>query len=101
MTVSRAVSARLLRLWRDLRAAASLRRTERSATTYALRLICMALILAVLPAKKLMQLGLLGFILAAFKVAVALAIVTAALAVAFAAQELARRRRRARGEAAA
>jgi hypothetical protein len=101
MTMRRAVTARLLRLWRDLRAAASLRRTERHPTTYALRLICMALILVVLPLQKLIQLGLIGFILAALKVAVGLAIVTAALALVFAAQEIARRRRKGRGEAPA
>jgi mannose/fructose/N-acetylgalactosamine-specific phosphotransferase system component IIC len=101
MTLRRAVTARLLRLWRDLRAAASLRRTERSVTTYALRVICMALILVVLPLQKLIQLGLIGFILAALKVAVGLAIVAAALALVFAAQEIARRRRKGRGEAPA
>jgi hypothetical protein len=93
MTVSRAVSARLMRLWRDLREAASLRRTERHPTTYVLRLICMALILVALPLQKLIQLGLPGFILAAIKVALAAAVLTGALAAVFAAQEIARRRR--------
>lgn len=101
MTIRRAVSARLLRLWRDLRSVASLRRTEPHPTTYALRLVCVAAILVGLPLQKLIQLGLLGFILAALKVALGVAIVTAAIAVVFAAQEIARRRRKGRGEAPA
>jgi hypothetical protein len=95
MTLRRAVAARLLRLWRDLRDAADPRRREKRFATWALRVLSMAMILGVIPVWKLIQLGPVGFVLAALKVAFAAALLTAALAAVFAAQEIARRRGRA------
>ncbi|SEA45703.1 hypothetical protein [Rubrimonas cliftonensis] len=93
MTVRGHVQARLLRLWRDLRSMATLRRREKRLSTYLLRLLCLAL-LAALPIKKLIQLGALGFLLATVKAAVAVALVVGVLATAFAIEAVLRRRRR-------
>jgi hypothetical protein len=93
MTVSRAVRARLLRRWTELRGLVTLRRHEKRWTTYALRLTCLALILVVLPAKKVMQLGILGSLLGLLKVALAAAAVVGVLAAVFAIEEWMRRRR--------
>lgn len=92
-----AVRARLLALWADLRAAASLRRREKRLSTYLLRLACMALILIVLPVQKLVQLGLVGFLLATLKTALAAAVVVALLAAVFALDEWRARRAATRG----
>jgi uncharacterized RDD family membrane protein YckC len=86
--------ARLLALWADLRGAVTLRRREKRFTTYALRLLCLFLLLVVLPLKKLTQLGLLGSILALGKVALAVGLMVALLAAWFAFDEWSRRRRR-------
>ncbi len=87
------VRARLLALWADLRGAVTLRRSEKRFTTYALRLLCVGLILVVLPVKKLMQLGLVGSVMALIKVALAVGFVVALLAAWFAFEEWSRRRR--------
>jgi uncharacterized RDD family membrane protein YckC len=96
VTVGRVVRARLLALWRDLRGAVTLRRTEKRAAAYALRLLCLVSLLVVLPVAKLVQLGPLGAILAFLKAGVAVALVVAVLATYFAAGEIARRRGAAR-----
>jgi hypothetical protein len=93
MTISRAVRARLLRRWTELRGLVTLRRHEKRWTTYALRLTCLALILVVLPVKKVTQLGVLGALIGFLKVAVAVALVVGVLAAVFAAEEWLRRRR--------
>jgi uncharacterized membrane protein len=93
MTLRRIVLARLARVLRDLRALVTLRRHEARWQTYALRLFVVAMIVVVIPAKKLVQLGIVGSVLALMKTALAIAFVAAMLAVFFAAQELARRRR--------
>lgn len=93
MTMKRAVAARLMRRWVDLRSVFTVRRWERRPSTYALRLLCLALIVVVLPVKKAMQLGAAGALLAGLKVGVAVALVAGALALVFAGQEWARRRR--------
>jgi uncharacterized RDD family membrane protein YckC len=92
VTARKVVRARLLGLWRDLRGAATLRRTEKRFAAYALRLLCLFLLLVVLPVAKLVQLGPLGAILAFLKVGVAAALVVAVLAGYFATGEWARRR---------
>jgi hypothetical protein len=91
-----AVRARLLAHWADLRGAVTLRRREKRFATYALRLVCVALILVVLPLQKLVQLGLAGFIVALAKVAAVAALVVGLLAVWFAWEEWSRRREAAR-----
>lgn len=93
-TVGGHVRMRLLKLWRDFRSMATLRRYEKRRSTYLLRLLCLAM-LAVLPIKKFVQLGADGFLLATVKVAVAVALVIGALAAAFAVEAMLRRRRRA------
>ena len=93
MTVARAVRARLLRRWTELRGLITLRRHEKRWTTYALRLVCLALILVVLPVKKVLQLGVLGALIGVVKVALAAAAVVGVLAAVFAVEEWARRRR--------
>lgn len=93
MTLRRIVLARLMRVLRDLRALVTLRRHEARWQTYALRLFVVAMIVVVIPAKKLIQLGIVGSILALVKTALAVAVVAAALGVFFALQEVARRRR--------
>ncbi len=92
MTLRRAVAARLLRLARDLAGAATLRRTEARASTYALRLLCLGLLGAVAVAKAV-QLGPLGFALAALKAAAGVALVAGALSAVLALQDIARRGR--------
>ena len=93
MTLRRIVLARLLRVVRDLRALVTLRRHEARWQTYALRLFVVAMIVVVIPAKKLIQLGIVGSILALAKTALAVGLVAALLGVFFAGQEVARRRR--------
>jgi hypothetical protein len=93
MTVARAVRIRLLRRWADLRSIVTLRRHEKRRTTYALRLLCLALILVVLPVQKVLQLGVLGALIGFAKVALAALAVIAVLAAVFAVEEWARRRR--------
>jgi hypothetical protein len=83
----------LSRVLRDLRALVTLRRHERRWQTYALRLAVVAMIVVVIPAKKLIQLGIIGSILALLKTALAVGAVAAMLAVFFAVQEIGRRRR--------
>jgi hypothetical protein len=103
VTVRTVVRARLLGLWRDLRGAVTLRRTEKRTAAYALRLLSLFLLLVVLPVAKLIQLGVAGAVLAFVKAGVAVALVVAALAAYFALGERARRRgvaRRAREAAA-
>lgn len=94
MTVRRVVAARLLRLWRDLLGYVTLRRHEKRWQTYALRLVVVAMIVVVIPAKKVIQLGILSLVLALVKTAVAAALLVALLAAVFAAQELSRRAHR-------
>ena len=91
MRIGRVVGARLRRLWRDLRSAATLRRHEKRWTTYALRLLVLALLVA-LPLQKLVQLGPIEGALALAKAAVVAALFICALAAWFAASELMRRR---------
>ena len=91
MTPRRIASARLARLWRDLRAAFTLRRREARWSTYALRLLVVSLLLA-LPVKKLVQLGPLDGALALVKAALAAALIAGALGAWFAAEALLRRR---------
>ena len=93
MTLKRIVLARLSRVLRDLQALVTLRRHERRWQTYALRLAVVAMIVVVIPLKKLIQLGIIGSILALVKTALAVGVVAAMLAVFFAVQEIARRRR--------
>jgi hypothetical protein len=91
MRLRRVVGTRLTRLWRDLRAAVTLRRHEKRPATYALRLLALAL-LAALPIKKLVQLGPVDGGLALLKAAAVVALLTCSLAAWFAASELMRRR---------
>ena len=93
MTPARIASARLARLWRDLRASFTLRRREARRSTYALRLLALGLLLA-LPLQKLLQLGPLEGALALLKAVAAAALVTGALAVWFLLDALSRRRGR-------
>jgi hypothetical protein len=99
MTVARAVRARLLRRWTELRSLVTLRRHEKRRTTYALRLTCLALILIVLPAQKVLQLGVLGALVGFAKAALAAALVVGVLAAVFATEEWLRRRRLKTGRA--
>ncbi|MGF1657873.1 MAG: hypothetical protein ACFCUS_00405 [Rubrimonas sp.] len=91
MTPRRIASARLARLWRDLRAAVTLRRHERRWSTYALRLLVLGMLFA-LPVKKLLQLGPLDGAVALFKAALAAALVAGALGAWFAIEAIWRRR---------
>jgi hypothetical protein len=97
VTVIGAVKSRMIGLAQDLRAAATLRRTEKSLNGYLMRLFIMGMLLVVLPLKMLIQLGIVGFVLAALKVAVAVGLVALVLAAAFAVGEIARRRKGAGG----
>lgn len=99
MTLARVVLARLRRTGRDLLRLVTLKRHEKTWQTYALRLFVVAMIVVVIPLKKLIQLGLVGTVLALVKTAVAVALVAAGLAIVFAVQELGRRRARRRASA--
>jgi hypothetical protein len=91
--IADAATARLRELAAGLRGIATLRRHERRTSTYALRLACLALLLVALPVAKLIQLGVLGLVLALLKVAVGVALVAGLLWLTFAAEEWAKRRR--------
>lgn len=93
MTVQRVVLARLRRVGRDLLALVTLRRHEKRWQTYALRLVVVAMIVVVIPVKKLIQLGFVSAVLAVLKTAVAVGAVAVLLAAWFAVQEILRRRR--------
>lgn len=93
MTVTRVVLARLRRTGRDLLALVTLRRHEKRWQTYALRLVVVAMIVVVIPLKKLIQLGIVDAVLAMLKAGLAVALVAAALAAIYAMQEMRRRRR--------
>lgn len=102
MTLRRVVLARLRRTGRDLLGLVTLRRHEKRWQTYALRLFVVAMIVVVIPVKKLLQLGVVDAILALLKAGVAVALVAAGLAAIYAVQETRRRRRlagRARADA--
>ena len=94
MTLRRAVRARLERLKRDLLHYVTLRRREKKLSGYLLRLFILFALLIVLPVKKLVQLGLVGAILATLKTAFAAGVVIAALAIGFTIAEFLKRRRR-------
>lgn len=93
MTLRRVVLARLGRVARDLRALVTLRRHEKRWQTYGLRLLVVVMIVVVIPAKKLMQLGIVDTVLALLKTGLAVGAVAMLLAGWFAVQELLRRRR--------
>jgi hypothetical protein len=95
MTVTRIVLARLRRTGRDLLGLVTLRRHEKRWQTYALRLFVVAMIVVVIPVKKLLQLGVVDAILALLKAGVAVGLVAAGLGAIYAVQELHRRRRQA------
>jgi hypothetical protein len=94
VTIKRAVRTRLERVKRDLLHYVTWRRREKKLTGYLLRLLILFMLLVVFPIKKLVQLGILGFILATLKTGFAAAIVIGGLALGFAIQEFLRRRRR-------
>ena len=81
MTLRRVVMARLTRTGRDLLGLVTLRRHESSLEGYIIRLFCVGMIVVVLPVLKLIQLGLLGFVLALIKVALAGLLVVLALGI--------------------
>ena len=92
MTLTRIVRARLARTGRDLLGLVTLRRREASLESYVIRLFCVGMLVVVLPVLKLVQLGLLGFLLAAVKVALVLALLTLLLSLVYAVQAWNRRR---------
>ena len=94
MTVKRAVRVRLERLKRDLLHYMTWRRREKTLTGYALRLFVLFMALIAFPILKLVQLGLIGFVMGTLKTVLAAGVVIAGLAIGYAIVEVARRRRR-------
>jgi hypothetical protein len=92
MTLTRVVRARLARTGRDLMGLVTLRRREASLESYVIRLFCVGMLVVVLPVLKLVQLGPVGFLLAAIKVALVLTLVTLLLSLVYAVQAWQRRR---------
>lgn len=92
MTLGRVVRARLARTGRDLLGLVTLKRHESSIEGYVIRLFCVGMIVVVLPVLKLVQLGVIGFLLALVKVALAGLLVTVALGIIYLVQAWYRRR---------
>jgi hypothetical protein len=94
MTIKRAVRMRLERMKRDLLHYVTWRRRETRLSVYLLRQFILFVALIAFPVVKLVQLGLLGFVMGTLKTFLAAGFVIAGLAAAFAVQEYARRRKR-------
>lgn len=92
MTLWRVVRARLARKGRDLLGLITLRRHESGVEGYIIRLFCMGMLVIVLPLVKLVQLGPIGFLLAAIKVLLGGLLVAAMLGLIYLVQAWYRRR---------